>query len=167
MYFVSLSIDQTLNDAVVGMTQAGLSRYGHEYEKDEGAKQKRNNNLPKSIRLRANIIVNLRATVEIQGCRAIAHTVLSNSTFSNLVGPLEEVRFYGHPVAYIAPNVYGYPHALHMHFQSYVDKMTICLAADPDAIPDPNKLLDDLEESLKLIRDAVVVEKGLTMEAAL
>lgn len=56
--------------------------------------------------------------------------------------------------------------ALHMHFQSYVDKMTICLADDPDAIPDPNKLLDDLEESLKLIRDAVVVEKGLTMEAA-
>ncbi|CAB4302031.1 unnamed protein product [Prunus armeniaca] len=56
--------------------------------------------------------------------------------------------------------------ALHMHFQSYVDKMTICLAVDPDAIPDPNKLLDDLEESLKLSRDAVVVEKGLTMEAA-
>lgn len=44
--------------------------------------------------------------------------------------------------------------------------MTICLAVDPDAIPDPNKLLDDLEESLKLTRDAVVVEKGLTMEAA-
>ncbi|CAB4271591.1 unnamed protein product [Prunus armeniaca] len=56
--------------------------------------------------------------------------------------------------------------ALHMHFQSYVDKMTISLAVDPDAIPNPNKLLDDLEESLKLSRDAVVVEKGLTMEAA-
>lgn len=49
---------------------------------------------------------------------------------------------------------------MHLHFQSYADKMTICLSADPDVIPDPDKLLDDLEESLKLIRDAVV-EMGL------
>lgn len=53
--------------------------------------------------------------------------------------------------------------ALHMHFQSYVDKMTICLTIDPDVIPDPNKLLDDLEESLKLICDAVL-DRGLTKE---
>ncbi|KAH0978775.1 hypothetical protein GBA52_005952 [Prunus armeniaca] len=51
-------------------------------------------------------------------------------------------------------------------FEDSGPNLTICLAVDPDAIPDPNKLLDDLEESLKLSRDAVVVEKGLTMEAA-
>ncbi|BBG98381.1 hypothetical protein Prudu_007770 [Prunus dulcis] len=72
--------------------------------------------------LTANLLTKLLGA---KGCGAIAHRVLSNSTFSNLVGPLEEVSFYGHPVAYIAPN------ALHMHFRSYVDKMTICLGVDP------------------------------------
>jgi hypothetical protein len=30
--------------------------------------------------------------------------------FSNVPGPVEEISFYGHPVAYIAPSVYGHPH---------------------------------------------------------
>lgn len=30
--------------------------------------------------------------------------------FSSMVGPLEEISFYGHPLAYIAPSVYGHPH---------------------------------------------------------
>jgi len=30
--------------------------------------------------------------------------------FSNLVGPLEEIGFYGHPLAFLAPSSYGQPH---------------------------------------------------------
>lgn len=30
--------------------------------------------------------------------------------FSNVPGPVEEISFYGHPVAFIAPSVYGHPH---------------------------------------------------------
>lgn len=134
----------------------------------------------------------------LQGAGAVAHRILSNSTlsFSSLIGPLEDITFYGHPITYMASNVYGQPHvgslcalissgtdlhhmihklvimnlcslqlhfwwqAMHLHFQSYADKMAICLSVDPDVIPDADKLLDDLEESLKLIRDAVV-ETGL------
>nr|XP_011470231.1 PREDICTED: O-acyltransferase WSD1-like isoform X1 [Fragaria vesca subsp. vesca] len=235
---VKNAMNMTINDVVLGVTQAGLSqylnyKYAGENEKDEGAKKK-GNNLPKSIRLRANILVNLRSAAGIQdladmmakksktkwgnrigyvlvpfiialqddpldyvrgakshldrkkhsleafctylcanvltkligakGAGAVAHRVLCNSTlaFTNLIGPLEEISYYGHPVTYIAPNVYGHPHALHIHFQSYVDKMTISLAVDPNVIPDPEKLLDDLEESLQLIHDAVV-EKGLNI----
>jgi len=35
--------------------------------------------------------------------------LLLNTTiaFSNVAGPVEEISFYGHPVAYIAPTVYG------------------------------------------------------------
>ncbi|WZZ26974.1 hypothetical protein YC2023_010375 [Brassica napus] len=40
-----------------------------------------------------------------------------------MVGPIEEISFYGHPVTYMAPSVYGHPHALTMHFQSYMNKM--------------------------------------------
>lgn len=50
--------------------------------------------------------------------------------------------------------------ALTFHFQSYMNKMTLALSVDPSVIPDPHLLSDDLEESLKLIRDAVV-KKGL------
>lgn len=50
-----------------------------------------------------------------------------------------------------------------INFQSYVNKMTIVLSVDENTIPDPHKLLDDLEESLKLIKEAVYA-KGLVKE---
>ena len=30
--------------------------------------------------------------------------------FSNIVGPVEEVGFSGHPLVFLAPSVYGQPH---------------------------------------------------------
>ncbi|XP_038684088.1 O-acyltransferase WSD1-like isoform X2 [Tripterygium wilfordii] len=109
-------------------------------------------------------------TAKLLGAKAaatIAHKILSNTTlsFSNVVGPVEEISFYGHPMAYLAPSVYGHPHALTMHFQSYTDKMTIVLAVDPEVIPDPYGLLDDLEESLAAMKDAVV-QRGLNEKEA-
>lgn len=47
-----------------------------------------------------------------------------------------------------------------INFQSYIDKMTMILSADENVILDPHKLLNDLEQSLKIIKDAVV-ERGL------
>lgn len=90
---------------------------------------------------------------------AMARRVVSNTTlaFSNVAGPVEEISFYGHPVAYIAPSVYGSPHALTIHFQSYGSKMTIVVAVDPDVIPDPHELCDDLEKSLEIIKDGVLM----------
>ena len=39
-------------------------------------------------------------------------TVFTNTTvaFSNVVGPLEEISFIGHPIAFLAPTIYGFPH---------------------------------------------------------
>ncbi|KAG2326850.1 hypothetical protein Bca52824_009578 [Brassica carinata] len=84
--------------------------------------------------------------------RTISNTTMS---FSNLVGPNEEVSLFGHPITYIAPSAYGHPHALTMHFQSYMNKMTISLTVDPTAICDPHQLCDDLEECLRSIKAAV------------
>ncbi|KAG8660303.1 wax ester synthase/diacylglycerol acyltransferase 11 isoform X2 [Manihot esculenta] len=228
----------TINDVILGVTQAGLSQYlNREYgeNKKDGETQHNKVNLPKSILLRATVLVNLRPTPGIQtladlmnkesnvkwgwGNRlgylvlpftvslqddplhyirqakatidrkklslepfctfqiaklvlftfgvkvaaAIAHRFLSNTTlaFSSVVGPLEEVSFYGHPLAFIAPSVYGHPHALTVHFQSYFNKMTIVLAVDVDVIPHPHKLCDDLEHSLNLIKDAALYNKEL------
>ncbi|CAK7324167.1 unnamed protein product [Dovyalis caffra] len=236
---VKNAMNMTINDVIMGVTQAGLSRYlnrkyGDQTEEEEGANQNKNS-LPKGIRLRASVLVNIRPTPGIQALAdlmakdsnnvqwgwgnrigymilpftiglqddplhylrkakamidrkklsleaifsfhsaillikvfgfkasaAMARRVISNTTlaFSNVVGPLEEISFYGHPVAYIAPSVYGSPHALTIHFQSYGNKMTIVLAVDPDVIPNPHELCDDLEESLEIIKDAVV-KRGL------
>ncbi|KAK4273895.1 hypothetical protein QN277_017202 [Acacia crassicarpa] len=92
---------------------------------------------------------------------AITHRILYNTTltFSNVVGPVEEISFCGHPVTFLAPTVYGHPHALTIHFLSYVNKMTISVAVEPSLIPDPHLLCDDLEASLKQI--TTVVKKTL------
>ncbi|XP_057420303.1 wax ester synthase/diacylglycerol acyltransferase 11-like [Lotus japonicus] len=88
---------------------------------------------------------------------AISLRYMFNTTlvFSNVPGPMEEISFYGHPIAYIAPGVYGQPHALTFHLLSYANQMTISLSVDPTIISNPYLLCDDLKESFKLIRDAV------------
>uniref|UniRef100_A0A2N9GDM3 O-acyltransferase WSD1 C-terminal domain-containing protein n=1 Tax=Fagus sylvatica TaxID=28930 RepID=A0A2N9GDM3_FAGSY len=225
----------TVNDVVLGVTQAGLSRYLDrryaEDEKDGGARQN-NNNIPESIRLRAIVFSNIRPTAGIQAmaemmkkgskdkwgneigfvivpltialhgdpldyierakakmerkklslearctfpfsnyvlktfgvkaAAALTHTVFTNTTvaFSNVVGPLEEISFIGHPIAFLAPSIYGFPHAITIHCQSYVNKMTIILAVDPNVVPHPHQLLDDIEESLQLIKDAALKRRS-------
>ncbi|XP_027939480.1 O-acyltransferase WSD1-like isoform X3 [Vigna unguiculata] len=149
----------TVNDVLLGVTQAALTLYlNRAYDQEanfNGAKGR--SSALKNIRLRASILVNIRPVGGIQVAAAITERVLFNTSiaFSNVAGPVEEISFLGHPVAYIAPSVYGHPQALTIHFQSYANKMTISLAVDPLVIPDPYLLCDDFEQSLKLIRDAV------------
>ncbi|KAJ9681199.1 hypothetical protein PVL29_020193 [Vitis rotundifolia] len=155
----------TINDVVMGVSLAGLSRYLNrrygETKEDKGATQKKNN-LPKNIRLRATVIMNIRPSPGIHVAAFLYHRVMNHTTicFSNVVGPMEEIGFYGHPMAFLAPSVYGQPHGLMIHFQSYINKMTFVLSVDEEIIPDPNRLCDDLEESLKFIKDAVIA-RGL------
>ncbi|RCV26751.1 hypothetical protein SETIT_5G271700v2 [Setaria italica] len=80
------------------------------------------------------------------------HTTLS---FSNMVGPPEQVLFCGNPIVYIAPGTYGHPHALTVHYQSYMNTVKLVLSVDESQFPDCHQLLDDFAESLRLIREAV------------
>lgn len=43
--------------------------------------------------------------------------------------------------------------------------MTISLAVDPEVVPDPYLLCDDLEESLKMIKAAAVARGPVTVRA--
>ncbi|KAE8662457.1 anther-specific protein SF18-like [Hibiscus syriacus] len=231
---VKNAMKTTINDVALGITQAGLSRYINRIyggnNEDEGIIEK--DNLPKKIRLRTTLLINLRPSAGIQAlsdmmekdaetkwgnwigyvllpftialrddpldyvrnakatadrkkrsfeaiftfsiaelalkifgvktASALSHRILSHTTmcFSNLVGPLEEIGFYGHPLAFLAPSSYGQPHALMINFQSYVDKMAIVVSVDEGTIPNPHQLCADIVESLRLIKDAVVT-RGL------
>ena len=53
-----------------------------------------------------------------QKASALSHSIMTRTTmcFSNLVGPLEEIGYYGHPMAYLAPTSYGQPHVSNFFF---------------------------------------------------
>ncbi|CAD6230324.1 unnamed protein product [Miscanthus lutarioriparius] len=92
------------------------------------------------------------------------HTTLS---FSNMVGPTEQVLFCGNPIIYIAPGIYGHPHALTVHYQSYMNSVKLVLSVDEAQFPDSHQLLDDFAESLRLIRKAASGKPaGETQDAA-
>ncbi|KAH0889061.1 hypothetical protein HID58_051490 [Brassica napus] len=220
----------TVNDVLLGVTQAGLSRYlSRRYDQEATPKSKES---MRKFRLRSAIMINLRPNTGIEAladmmakkskCRwgnlfgyillpfsvgletdpleyvrrakvtvdrkkhsleavfsmaffklilkvlglkasvVLVRKVIHNTTltFSNVVGPKEEITFHGHPLSYIAPSVFGHPHALTVHFQSYEKKVIISVTADPTVIPDPHKMCDDFVESLKLIKSSVL-ERGL------
>ncbi|XP_050236438.1 wax ester synthase/diacylglycerol acyltransferase 5-like isoform X2 [Mercurialis annua] len=161
---VKTKMNITINDVMLGVIQAGLSRYlNHECgdnDQNGGKEKQKKMNLQKKTRLRATLLVNLRPTPGIQVASAMAHRFISNTTMalSNVVGPIEEISFYGHPIQFLATSVYGHPHALTIHYQSYFNKMTIVVTVDPDVIPNPHKLCDHLEESLNIIKNAVLDE---------
>ncbi|EEF39064.1 wax ester synthase/diacylglycerol acyltransferase 11 [Ricinus communis] len=109
----------------------------------------------------AEIVLKLFGT---KVANALSHRTIYHTTmcFSSLVGPPEEIEFYGHPIAFLAPSSFNQPHALMINFQSYANKMTIVLSVDEGTISDSSQLMDDIVESLKLIKD-IVLSRGLNV----
>ncbi|CAM0870103.1 unnamed protein product [Alopecurus aequalis] len=83
--------------------------------------------------------------------RAFAHTTI---VFSNMVGPAEQVTLNGHPVAFIAPSVYGIQEALIIHCLSYRSTIKVILSVDEDKFPDYAQLLEDFSQTLTTMREA-------------
>ncbi|KAI8017888.1 O-acyltransferase WSD1 [Camellia lanceoleosa] len=89
------------------------------------------------------------------------YKVFSNTTlwFSNVPGTGDEIAFCGHEISYYAPTCYGQPNALMIHAVSYVNKLIFIISAEEETIPDPHQICDDLEESLNLIKAAVLAKQ--------
>ncbi|CAL4955144.1 unnamed protein product [Urochloa decumbens] len=92
----------------------------------------------------------------IKAAAALCYNMFTHTTlsFSNMVGPTEQVTFCRNPIVYIAPGTYGHPHALTIHYQSYMNTVKLVLSVDESRFPDCHQLLDDFAESLRLIREA-------------
>lgn len=58
--------------------------------------------------------------------------------------------------------VIGNFQALTLHYQSYMNTMKIVVAVDESTIPYPHQLLDDLAESLKVIKEAIPTKSKCT-----
>ncbi|KAM3277063.1 hypothetical protein ACQJBY_045078 [Aegilops geniculata] len=74
--------------------------------------------------------------------------------FSNMVGPTEQIEFYGNPIVFIAPCSYGGPHVLVVQYQSYDSTIKVILSVDDEVILDYAPLLDDFTQSFRHIKDA-------------
>ncbi|CAH2066863.1 unnamed protein product [Thlaspi arvense] len=101
----------------------------------------------------------LKLTMEVFGLTALKNLikrVFGSTTmiFSNVVGPAEEISFFGHHISYISASTFGIPQALVISIQSYVDKLMINLAVDLDVIPDPHHLCDLVIEALDMMNSA-------------
>ncbi|SPT16026.1 unnamed protein product [Triticum aestivum] len=229
--FVKDAMNCTVNDVLVGCTDAALSRY---YYRKSG-----DNKTGKEIRLRSVLVVNLRATTALHECVSmiqsakgsdvkwgnqlgfiilpvhiamhhdplsfirkakntvdrkksslevafthvaaeVIHKILgrkagayivdrmfSNTTtlLSNMIGPVEQVEFCGHPVVFIAPSQYGLQQAINVNFNSYVNTVRVVLAVDETQFPDCHELLDDFVESLRSIKDAAEKHGSHDMKA--
>uniref|UniRef100_M4CPM2 Uncharacterized protein n=1 Tax=Brassica campestris TaxID=3711 RepID=M4CPM2_BRACM len=142
------AMNMSINDVLVGVTQAALSRYlSRLYDR---------------LRFRAACAVNLRSDIGFKAAATLFNQPVKNLTacVSNVVGPMDEISFRGHPIAYIAFSSYGHSQALLVHYISYAGKMMISLAVDPTIIPNPHKICDDMEQSLKAMK-AALWERGL------
>ncbi|XP_047973447.1 wax ester synthase/diacylglycerol acyltransferase 11-like [Salvia hispanica] len=93
--------------------------------------------------------ITMKLTSSFFGIKAAARltrAVFRNTTFtfSNVMGPTEEVNLFGHHLRYIAPSVCGFPQSLIIHYLSYNDKIIISIGADEKLIANPDQLCDDL-----------------------
>ncbi|KAH0722184.1 hypothetical protein KY289_005228, partial [Solanum tuberosum] len=155
--------------------------------KDKGATE-RSNNLPNGIRLRSCLCFNLRSSAGIEDlANMMENGSKGKRGWGNWFGyallpfqialrdnPLDYVKeakatvdrkkrsFEALSTLIIAElliKFFGIK-ALMINFQSYINKMIIVVSVDENAIPDPHQLLDDFEDYLNLIKNAVI-EKGL------
>jgi len=58
--------------------------------------------------------------VFVQAAAALCYGMFTHTTlsFSNMVGPTEQVLFCGNPIIYIAPGIYGHPHVSELSISS-------------------------------------------------
>ncbi|XP_020171239.1 wax ester synthase/diacylglycerol acyltransferase 11 isoform X1 [Aegilops tauschii subsp. strangulata] len=78
--------------------------------------------------------------------------------FSNALGPVEHMALCGHPVAFMAPSIYGPPQALTVHYHNYGSDIKVVLAVDDAQFPDCHQLLDGFAEATRIIKNAAALK---------
>nr|CDM80267.1 unnamed protein product [Triticum aestivum] len=78
--------------------------------------------------------------------------------FSNALGPVEHMVLCGHPVAFMAPSIYGPPQALTVHYHNYGSDIKVVLAVDDAQFPDCHQLLDGFAEAIRIIKNAAALK---------
>ncbi|PQQ15211.1 O-acyltransferase WSD1 isoform X1 [Prunus yedoensis var. nudiflora] len=155
----------TINDVLVGVVSAGLSRY---------LDHRTPNGLPDGLRITGIAMANLREQPRLQeltdlmksnsgsswDLHGFFYRTVCNTSFaiSNILGPQEEIAVGGNPVTYLRVNTSSLPHALTMHMVSYVERADMQISVAKDIIPDPEFLAKCFEEALLDMKEAAHCE---------
>uniref|UniRef100_A0ACD5TR40 Uncharacterized protein n=1 Tax=Avena sativa TaxID=4498 RepID=A0ACD5TR40_AVESA len=155
--FIKTTMNCTVNDVLVGVTSAALSRY---YFRKSG-----DTNTKRSISLRSIIPVNTRPISNRQIVTFIYRRFATHTSLllSNIIGPAEKITLCGHPVVFIAITAYGNPQALTVHYVNYDSTVKIILAVDDEHFPDCHLLLDEFTESIRLINNTARLKSITTL----
>ncbi|CAK8536588.1 unnamed protein product [Lathyrus sativus] len=88
------------------------------------------------------------------------YRILCNTTFtfSNVVGPQEEIMIAGNPVTYLRANNSALPHALVLLMLSYAGKADMQVQVAKDIIPDPEFLAKCFEDALLELKEHVTAK---------
>ncbi|KAL8172394.1 hypothetical protein V2J09_024198 [Rumex salicifolius] len=114
-----------------------------------------------SFEATCNLKINEIATklfgIQVAGSMWLKYTSHVSVLFSNVPGPVEQVTLFGHPMKFIAPSLCALSTPVVIHFQSYVNEMTIILSVREDSIfmEDPHQLCEDIAQSLILCKQAI------------
>ncbi|CAA7055765.1 unnamed protein product [Microthlaspi erraticum] len=133
-------MNTTVNDVLLGMTQAGLSKYlSTKYDRYTMVQKEK---ILEKIRVRSTVAVNLRPAANIED-------------LANMMANGSKCRW-GNVVAVIL-----FPLWIKSEDDplDYVNKIVINLAVDTSTIPDPHRLCDDVVESLETIKSAINFHK--------
>ncbi|KAJ0441856.1 putative O-acyltransferase, WSD1, O-acyltransferase WSD1 [Helianthus annuus] len=89
---------------------------------------------------------------------SLSYRVACNTsfTFSNVVGPRDEMTVAGIPIKYIRTTISSLPHAIIMHIMSYAGKADMQILVAKDLIPDPEKLAKCFEDALLEMKEYAV-----------
>jgi len=101
----------------------------------------------------------------VKAATALTYRMISHTTnsFSNIVGPVEEVELFGHPIVHLIPTVSGHPHSLTIHFQSYMERVVLVVTAASEVIRDPKQLCIDCVDAFDRLKQAAVASHGSAM----
>lgn len=101
----------------------------------------------------------------VKAATAVTYRMVTNTSisFSNVVGPVDEVEFFGHPIVHLIPTVSGHPHALTIHFQSYMGRVSLVVTAASEVIRDPKQLCIDCVEAFHGMKQAAIASNRIAI----
>ncbi|KAF7020294.1 hypothetical protein CFC21_033410 [Triticum aestivum] len=164
----------TMNDVLVGVTSAALSRYYF---------RKSCNINTKRICLRSILPVNTRP---VSSRQTYVTKVETGNQISNIICPFY-IALHNDPLEYVRTAKrsmhrkksslevmfaqmtvdflvkYFGPKALTMHYLNYGSNIKVILTVDDEQFPDCHQLLNDFAESVKLVRDAASLKTLTTL----
>ncbi|KAG6410042.1 hypothetical protein SASPL_128089 [Salvia splendens] len=164
--FIKNAMNVSVNDVVLGVTEAGLSRYlnsiyvNNNKENVAENKEKNSNSVPQNLGIRSTVIFNLRPSPTIEDMAKMLEKEEVNGMLGNKIAMVLlpfSIALQDDPLTYIrrAKSTMDRKKLSLAHQCAYITINLTTSLFGIKLIPNPDQLCDDLVKSLKNIKEAV------------